>query len=359
MRISTLDPARGVASLSPEIRRTFNPHWIYSVMGGLNAGILATAPTVGHKALGAASWHLALPTGLTGLGLIISLGLGVWMSRRPKMPFVLVPGALGCMAGLGMVATPNPLVFLLLLGICNLFETTTRPAITTIIRANYPVELRGRVTGTLRQWSAGAFILSSYLAARMLDFDGGWPMIRALIALSVAAQVVAYAAFATIRVQHEGEVGEPTSGDDQFARSREQLGILRRDRRFIIYLAGCFVNGVGALLYDPVVRPYFVTDLGMNYTQCTILVNVLPSIVSVLTVRRLGAWFDRVNPLIAWSVLRFGWGLDPLLLSLASFWPSSAVAFVAAGRTIRGSVMNGSWVLGWQLGTNYFVAGVI
>jgi MFS family permease len=356
MSVTAARPERGLRGLDPAVRRTFLCQWAYSVLGGINAGILTNAPTVGHKALGAASWHLALPTGLTGLGLLLSLALGLRMGRRPKMPFVLAPGALACAAGLGMAAAPGPLGFLFLLGVCNLFETATRPAVTAIIRANYPVEVRGRVTGVLRQWSAGAFILATYLTALALDRHGTWPVIRALVVAAAAVQACAYAAFALIRVRDDrGACGGAAGADPPSpSASRDGLAALGRDRRFAVYLAGCFVHGVGALLYDPVVRPYFATDLGMNYTRCAVLVDVLPSVVSVLTVRRLGAWFDRTNPLVAWAVIRVGWGLDPLLLALAAAFPAGSTALAVAGRTARGSVMNGSWILGWQIGTNYF-----
>ena len=53
-----------------------------------------------------------------------------------------------------------------LLGLFNLFDTITRPAITAIIRSNYPVESRGLVTGRLRQWNAGIFLVAAFATAR-------------------------------------------------------------------------------------------------------------------------------------------------------------------------------------------------
>ena len=111
---------------------------------------------------------------------------------------------------------------------------------------------------------------------------------------------------------------------------------------------------MSALTYDPIVRAYFSNEFGLNYTQCVMLVDVLPNICSVLTVRRLGAWFDRTNPLLAWAAIRVAWGLDPLLLAMAPGWPAGSLWIAALGRAARGSVMNGSWILGWQLATNYF-----
>jgi MFS family permease len=331
-------------------------HWTYSVLGGVNAGILTNAPTIGIKALKAADWHLALPTALSGFGLILSLLLGVWMARRPKMPFVLIPGFVSCALCLGMVAAPQPLWFLFLLGLFNLFETITRPAITAIIRANYPVEARGLVTGKLRQWSAGMFLLAALGTARLLDQAGTWRVIEVITAAAAALQVGAYIAFSLIRVQPDSS--DLAEADESQQDAQAFLGstasILSHDTRFHRYLFGCFLHGVSALTYDPIVRAYFSNEFGLNYTQCVALVDILPSVCSVLTVRRLGAWFDRTNPLVAWAVIRVAWGLDPLLLALAPSWPAGALVIATVARVSRGSVMNASWILGWQLATNYF-----
>src|SRR5262245_14043644 len=98
--------------LPREARWTYRCHWWYSALGGVTAGILTNAPTIGIKVLHAADWHLAFPTGLSGFGLLMSLILGVWMARRPKLPFVLVPGFISAGVCLAMAATMQPLWFL-------------------------------------------------------------------------------------------------------------------------------------------------------------------------------------------------------------------------------------------------------
>jgi MFS family permease len=131
--------------------------------------MLTNGPTIGIKALRAADWHLALPTSLSGIGLFLTLALGVWMARRPKLPFVLVPGFASCAACLGMALAPDPLAFLFLLGLFNLLDSISRPALAVIIRLNYPAESRGWVTGRLRRWSAGTFLLAGLATAWVLD----------------------------------------------------------------------------------------------------------------------------------------------------------------------------------------------
>jgi hypothetical protein len=347
-------PPGGVRDLPADVRRTYVCHWVYSALSGVATGVLTNGPVVGVKALKAADWHLALPTGLSGVGLLLSVVLGVCMARRSKLPFITGPGLASSAACLAMAAAPRPLLFFAMLGLCNMLEIVTRPAMTAVIRSNYPTASRGWVTGRLRQCSAVAFLAAALGTARLLDSYGTWPVVRALISLAALLQTLAYVAFG--RVRERSDPGQAGVGavPDVLATVRTAAVALRRDARFVRYLAGCFLFAASGLAYEPLVRAYFSTDLGLNYTQCVVLADVVPSLVSVLTLHRLGAWLDRTNPLRAYAWIRVGWALDPLLLSLAPFWPAGSMLVAAVARLCRGGVMNGSWLLWWQLGTNYF-----
>jgi MFS family permease len=341
---------------APDIRRTFAYHRAYSALSGVVAGMLSNGPTIGIKALRATDWHLALPTGLSGIGLFLTLALGVWMARRPKLPFVLVPGFASCAACLGMATAPDPLVFLFLLGLFNLLDSTSRPAIAVIIRLNYPAESRGWVTGRLRRWSAGTFLLAGLATAWVLDRAGTWPVIQTAMATAAALQALAYLAFSRIRVRPEtrGEADADAFAGDARSALVDALAAVKRDPRFLRYLWGSVIFQLGNLMYETIVRAFLSSELHFNYTQCVFIADVLPSTFSLLTTPRLGAWLDRTNPLIAWSLIRLGWGLDPLLLALSPIWPAGAMAIAATARLIRGGVMNGSYILWWELAGNYF-----
>src|SRR4051794_4860060 len=86
---STRDSRLRDLELEADVLRTYRLHRVYAVLSGVNAGILTNAPTIGIKALRAADWHLALPASLSGIGLLLTLALGLWMARRPKLPFAV------------------------------------------------------------------------------------------------------------------------------------------------------------------------------------------------------------------------------------------------------------------------------
>ena len=96
------------------------------------------------------------------------------MARRAKMPFVFVPGILAGVCSVAMAAaTSSAFWFLTLLGVGAMFEIVARPAITAILRINYPVAHRGHATGEVRKWSSLAFVASSVVSAMMLHWAAG------------------------------------------------------------------------------------------------------------------------------------------------------------------------------------------
>jgi hypothetical protein len=169
-------------------------------------------------------------------------------------------------------------------------------------------------------------------------------------------QALAYLAFSQIRVRPEPQ---READADAFAWGGRSalvgaLAAVGGDRRFLRYLWGSLIFQLGNELYNPIVRPFLSTELHFNYTQCVFIADVLPSTFSLATTARLGAWLDRTNPLIAWSLIRLGWGIDPLMLALSPIWPAGAMAIAATARLFRGGVMNGSYILWWELSGNYF-----
>jgi hypothetical protein len=198
--------------------------------------------------------------------------------------------------------------------------------------------------------------LAAQATGWVLDRAGTWPVIQAVLVTAAALQMLAYLAFSRIRVRPEPR-GEADA--DAFARGGWSslvgaLAAVGGDPRFLRYLWGSVIFQLGNLMYEPIVRAFLSSELHFNYTQCIFIADVLPSTFSLATTPRLGAWLDRTNPLIAWGLIRLGWGIDPLLLALSPIWPAGAMAIAATARLIRGGVMNGSYILWWELGGNYF-----
>ena len=346
--------------LPERARRTYRHHFLYVMLDAAAAGILANGPLMATKGLSAQDWPLSLPIVLSSAGQFLVLILGGFMASRRKMPFVIRPGFAFALCSLAMSFVVHPVAFLGLLGLGAMFEVSLRPAVTAVIRANYPASHRGQAVGELRKWASIVFLSVTLGSAHLLErfAETPVPMIRAQVAFAGLLSVASFPVFRRIRVREQLDplVGSLTS--DVTRSVREAGSILRRDTRFRHYLYGGFAYAFGALLYVAYIPAFLVKDLALGYMGAALLTHILPSVLSFLTTGAWGRWFDRTSPWRAWVWIRTGWGLDPLLLSaagaMASVAPSAAIGLAAAGRLSRGTVMGGSWVLWWQIGVNHF-----
>lgn len=361
MNIATLLPdfVRGPA-LPAECRSTYRRHFAYAVLDAIAAGILANAPLMALKGMASREWQVAVQLPISSCGMFLVLYLGGVMARRRPMPFVFVPGMAYALSSLAMALADTPLLFLVLGGLGTLFETVSRPAVTAIIRLNYPASHRGAVTGTIRQWHLITLLTSGALAAGALDLARDFQplMIKGQMALAAAASAGSFLIFRTIRVREpQGAPGEtdPSAASQPFV---EAWRIVRSDRRFRGYLATGFLYAFGGLLYVSYIPVLFSRRLDFGYLASAFLTNTLPNLLAILGTGRLGRWLDRVNTWKAWALIRLGWGLDPFLLAaascLAGLHPLFPVIPAVLGRLSRGLVMGGSWILWWQVGVNHF-----
>lgn len=367
--------------LSGNAERTFRLHVTYAVLDATAGGILLNAPLIAIKSFDAANWHLPLREFFSGIGMIAALYLGSRMAARPKMPFVFIPGVVAGTCSLTMAAVSGrPFWFLTLLGVGAMFELLTRPAITAVLRANYPAEHRGHATGEVRKWSSLFFLLSSISSAVILHFAAkhaavtggegllvegsrlpGWAAAHTAQILMVLAGLLSLTSFSVFRRIRVEETLEPAADGvrPKIGESfREAFAVLARDARYRRYLFGCFLDGFFQMLYLPLIWAFLSRDLGFGYIGCSVLMHALPALAAFLVTGALGSVFDRANPWISWAYVRFLYGLDALLLAatplVAAFFPPARVLLPAAGRIARGSVQGGWWILWWQIGVTHF-----
>lgn len=347
-------------ALPDDTRHTYRWHMAYALLLAAAMGILANAPIVAVKRMDPEKWHMTLRLVLSGGGQLLVLWLGVWMATRRKMPFVVWPGLAfaGCSFAMAL-ATRDALAFLVLLGLGVLFETVSRPAVAAVIRQNYPATHRGLVTGEIRKWSSLIFLLFTMLSALALRWAGDGPeaMVRAQMLVSGVLSVAGFMAFDRIRVRDD-EGPRLGGGEEASGHLREACRIVAHDRRFRQYLLSGFLFCFGGLMYPSLMEPLLAGELGFGYVQTALLINVVPGALAFATTGAWGRWFDKTNTWFSWVAIRVFWALDALILAAtpmaAAAFPPAASALPLAARLCHGSVMGGSWILWWQVGTNHF-----
>jgi len=347
-------------SLPADEQRTYRLHLVYALLDAAAGGIIANAPVVAIKQMGAPTWQLGLSLTLSGVGMIATLYLSHWMASKPKMPFVFYPGmACGVCTG-AMALTSNSLLFLFLSGMGLLFSTLTRPAIAAVLRANYSVTHRGHATGEIRKWSSLAFLVAYLASAGALDLVAQHPMtmVRCLVVLTGLLSLGSHVCFRQIHVRETIKEATFDLRPRLLESLRASVRVVAQDRRYRRYLLVCFLYGFSGSMYVSYLPAFFQKDLQYNYVECALLLEVIPGLASFAMTGGLGRWFDRSSPWTAWAWICVAWGLDPLLLAATPFCaraiPLAASFLPILARLSRGSVQGGSWVLWWQIGVIHF-----
>ena len=347
--------------LPPDVRRTFRFHLVYALLDAACGGILLNAPVIALREIQGQNWQLPLREMYSGIGMLAGLYLGSWMAPRRKMPFVFIPGVLAGLSAMAMSpAMDSAFWFLTFYGIGAMFEIVTRPAVAAILRLNYPVAQRGHVTATVRQWSSLSFVVFNLLGAYVLHMAGD--QVRAVAGIEMVCAAVlgliGFYCFRQIRV-HEDSRRLRRDYRIQIVKNLWEAGaVIVRDGRYRRYLFGCFLDGFFQMLYFPLIWAFLSKTLEFDYVGCAALMHAVPALVAFLTTATLGRWFDRTNPWIAWACVRFGWGIDALLLAVtplaATYYGPLIIVLPLLGRVLRGSVQGGWWVLWWQIGVTHF-----
>lgn len=350
--------------LTGNARRTYCYHLLFALFDAVTGGVIATAPFIALKQMGAPDWQLGLKLTLSGLGMLATLYLSHWMAVRRKMPFVFLPGLVCVASTAAMALTENSLLFLFFSGLGLMFNTITRPAVAAIVRTNYPAEHRGQATGEIRRWTSLVFLLTVLGSAVLLDFasehhsDRVMAVIHGLLLMATLSILVAYLLFRQIRVEENLSELTTERRPPVLQSFRDALAILVRDARYRSYILGCFAFGFAATTYVSFVPAFLNKDLQFSYVQCVLFFHVIPAIAAFLVTGQLGRWFDRVGLSVAWAWVRFGWGLDPLLLAastaLVPVLGPGAVLVAVLARVSLGSVQGGYWILWWQIGVAYY-----
>lgn len=339
-------------------RRTFYFHLAYAMFDAAAGGILLNAPMVALKMMSAPNWQLPLRELFVGLGMLATLYLGSWMAPRHKMPFVVVPGLIGATFVLLMpFSMGGPFWFLMFFSVSAMFEITTRPAITAVLRTNYPPTHRGALTGMVRKWSSLSFLCSTLCSALLLQKLPTSGVVQSLMVTAALLSVSAYLCFRQIRVDEVIVAPQSLSRLRYLLPLVESALIVIFDARYRRYLAACFIDGFFGMLYVPLIAS-LLNKLGYGYLGAAAMIHILPSLAAFVVTGWLGHWLDRWNPWRSWAWIRFAWGIDALLLAatpLCAFYnPYAALLLPLAGRLLRGVTQGVQWTMWWQIGVTHF-----
>ncbi len=351
----------GRSTLSGAAETTRRLHLRYALLEAFALGIMANAPIVALRSLGAPPWQLALALIPSSVGIFLDLYIGSRMARASKIPYV--QGAIGVFACAVAVmsVTTDPLLFNALHGIGNLGQIIAQMALGGVVRAAYPPAVRGAIAGRVRRFAALAFFAGAGGAALIIELAtrAGHELPSARVMLALASVLALIGAFGLRRMPIDGGYGrargEAPGLGAALANARR---IVTTDVRFRRYIGASIASALGGLMVSPFVKAFLVRDLGLAYLATVAIATLLPKSFAFATTEAWGRLIDGRNPWGVWAGIRTLRGSSFVLLGAAaasmSVSPMLALSLAIVSKAMYGAVMGGSWILYWQLGVAHF-----
>lgn len=370
------DPALPAPAIAPEtppptaakrriapsrfVAYTWARQWPAEVLMGLCGGILSFTAFALQRSMNAPAW--------TSQHLIV-LGQGLWilapawpaiLSRvKHQQTFlwlgVLSRGPLLLVAFASVTATPSglagagvgdwPILFGTFLLANNLDQIYT-PHRNALMRANYPLEVRGRVYGLVSLVSGVAGMAASLAVGQLLDHDP--TVIRWAFPAAAALGILGYVQMARIRWRHEGPRVGPQPGGYVVGTLKNAFlaswKTMRDDKGFRAFEIGFLVYGMGLLAADPLIVSRFARDPAFTTSDWAWAQRVVLPATQLLFIWLIGMLSDRIG-VVTVAALAFA-GLAPfyVLMCFVSAPGHLSAAYVLFGICMAG--INVPWALG-------------
>lgn len=310
--------------LPADVRRNVRVELIASVFFGPFYAALLFIPVVLQR-LGASADMVALYQSQSYIGLFLAAFSVMILPRRRLLLLLAVIWTVGRGAFLFTELWPTAIGLLILSAIYWLSDGFPGSVYTEVVRRAYPAEVRGRALSVVRAGMALSMLAFTPLAGWLLDTAGH----GLLFPLAGACGIVAAWIFTRMRI---GADPTPTANTPQ--RSLGELWrILRRDRRFALYLLSVVCFGLGGLVAIAFYPAVLVERLYLSYAEVSWL-SLAQSVAWILGLTAWGRVMDRKGAMWLLCAAYLISAIGPIAFLLAdSVWWMLA-AYLAQGLAI-------------------------
>lgn len=374
------------ASYRHELRSALTYPLAASLAEGAFTGVVAA------KYFNATQLLIAVITAAPMFGNIAALVWSDLARGRRKVPFVNMLQA-GVVLSIGACALtvllPPPIdgwIFAFLIIAARMLASGIVTIRSGIWRVNYPKHLRGQIIARISIVATAVLTLTTLLAANWLDKNP-----KAFVYLYPGAAVLGVVGiwqFSRIRVRREGQLlrreqlytprPESLAQTDEtnvmnyqpnghrrpglFGFFAEARRVLKEDAQFRNYQRWQFISGFSFMMYGPSLL-YMVsremTDPAKDYLLATIIVQIIPLVVSLVATQLWAPLFDAVHITVFRVYQTCTSVMGQLLLyagAMVGLHPdhiSLGLWIIALGQVFIG-ISNGGGNLAWNLGHNDF-----
>jgi MFS family permease len=226
-------------------------------------------------------------------------------------------------------------------------EAAYTPHRNALMRANYPLEIRGRVYGMITSVLVLSAMLTATGAGQLIDRDARWA--RVVFPSAAVLGLLAHLMLSRIRWRHERHgTALPPPAESRAAAARHgwraMWRTLRADRDFRDF-EWCFIlYGTGLLAAVPLIVTYAEGALGLSTTQWTLADRFALPLTQLVAVPLVGRLADRVG-IVRVAALGFALvGVFFVAMLFVTNVTSLVAAYVLYGVCM--SAVNVSWGLG-------------
>ncbi len=358
------DAARRPRRISRMVAYTWARQWPAEALMGVTGGVLNLAGFCALRSLGApgsipqwftvlgqALWILA-PAWPPLLARIERRAAFLWIGLLSKGPLLLVGLASVVSTGAEGRGTGDWLLFVAVVVVFLNADALYTPHRNAMMRANYPLVVRGRIFGLVGAVIQVASILTSLVVAWLIDRDARW--VRVVFPVAAVVGIVAHVLLARIRWRYDGPRQVPTEKGAALVRRslssawRGTRKTLREDRAFRDYEIGFMLYGIGFLATIPLIVTFAERHLHLSTIEW--------------------GWADRgalpvtqllLIPVVGWLADRFGivritgWAFALLCAFFLAMTQVDGATSLIFGYVLFGVCMAGVNI-GWSLGPLHF-----
>lgn len=298
-----------------EVKRTFRLDVSATLMYSVYSVAIGSFPAILVRKEGAATWIVSLIIAAPSIGSFSAIFWSRITEKMPRMKVMLIGGGLARLSLMLTLFAFNPLLFALVMVICNVLEISKSPAYAAIMQQVYPNHRRGELMGKVRVATSIATIVAAAVVGRLFEVID-FRYVYVMAGLFGLGSILTFT-----RVHYYGKPLQrpPTP-------LKKMLLIPRTDKRYGAFLASTFVVGFANWMAISIYPLIAVDELHVTSSFYGILGSVT-SALSIIFYFVWGAYSDRRHPIVltfisfALPVLNFvvyliAW--DPLFLFIVA-----------------------------------------
>lgn len=270
---------------------------------------------------GASDLHVGLLSAAPAIGLLFS---PVWASLSERgtsaKPYVFYPNFVGRLLIMLPAFFAVPWVFVAVALCYQVLMGVQAPAYATLMTRIYPADLRGRLMGNVRVAMGLLMIPLAYAVGQWIDHAGSpGPLLTAAITGALSIFV-----FSNVR-ERRPDTAAPPPAKGRIAALAGQLGLIRENRKLLVFLAATTLSGFGNMLANPLYSIIQVDKLELSNAEIGYI--RMAYFACLLTSYWIVGWvIDRYSPKLAMCFGIIAFAVVPLLYGLVGTLPAAIAA---------------------------------